>query len=174
MSQTPPPIRERLSPDGRFKLVIAPVESRPGAWNTLDIQVRRTQGDVLIGKTTRNYPVDSILHFVQQDGQDYLVLSENYHGGYGLMDLATGEKVVFDPREHSPAKGEQFWCWAAPVSHDAEARQLVISGCYWACPYDRITFDFSHPMSPPYAILNTEDEPWEDEGEDDEEAEAES
>ena len=85
------------------------------------------------------------------------------------MNLVTGEKAVYDPRDKSTDKHEQFWCWAGPVSHDPQSKQLVISGCFWGFPYERTTFDFSNPMSPPYPILNIEDEPYEDEDEDDNE-----
>jgi hypothetical protein len=161
-------IEERLSPDGRYKLVLKSIERTPECWNALEIEVRRTSDDALIGTTVRNYPNPHILHFVQQDGVDYLVLSENYHGGYGVMNLATGEKAVYDPgagrKEGDPH--EEYWCWAGPVSHDPEKKELVIVGCYWACPYDHITFDFSNPMAPPYAILKEEPEPYEEDEED--------
>ena len=76
-----------------------------------------------------------------------------------FMDLATGEKAVFDPEEQAGVEeGEQFWCWAAPVSHDPEKKELVIAGCYWAAPYEKITFDFSSPMNPPYTVLKVEDD----------------
>lgn len=161
-------IEEKLSPDGRYKLVIKSIERTPECWNVLEIEVRRTSDDALIGTTVRNYPNPHILHFVQQDGVDYLVLSENYHGGYGVMNLATGEKAVYDPgagrKEGDPH--EEYWCWAGPVSHDPEKKELVIVGCYWACPYDHITFDFSNPMAPPYTILKDEPEPYEEDEED--------
>lgn len=157
---------ERLSPNGQYKLLIRSLPTGKDTWGVLEIEVRRTQDDALIGTTTRNYPDAGILHFVEQDGVDYLVLSENYHGGHGVMNLATGEKVAFDPRPESTDKHEQFWCWAAPVSHDPSTRQLKISGCYWAAPYEHITFDFSNPMSPPYPILLVEDEPYEEDDED--------
>lgn len=161
-------VQERLSPDGRYKLLIKPIARTPGCWNVLEVEVRRAADDALIGTTTRDYPNPSILHFVQQDGVDYLVISEHYHGGYGVMNLATGEKALYDPRDGRAegAPREEYWCWAAPVSHDAEAKELIIAGCYWACPYDRITFDFSNPMSPPYAILREEPEPEEEEDDD--------
>ena len=161
---------ERFSPDGRYKLIVRPIKGPPGTWNTLSIEVRRTEDGVLVGTTDRNHSSDQVLHFLQQDGVDYLILSENYHGGYGAMNLATGEKALYNPRDHTPDKTTPFWCWAAPVSHDPAQRQLVISGCYWACPYDRVTFDFSQPMNPPYPILKMEDEPWEEDAEDDTES----
>ena len=150
MSYSP---NERLSPDGRYKLISTPIPQAPGCWNVLSIEVRRTEDNALIGTTTRNFHDHEILHFVAQDGVDYLVISENYHGGHGVMNLATGEKAVYDPEDTPHEKNQQFWCWAAPVSHDPASKELVIAWCYWACPYDRITFDFSNPMAPPYPIL---------------------
>lgn len=154
------PTQEHLSPDGQYKLVIKPQKTGQGTWDVLEVEVRRVIDNTLIGTTTRNYPGSDILHFVSQDGEDYLVLSENYHGGHGVMNLTTGEKSHHDPQPTRKDKHEQFWCWAAPVSHDPEARTLTISGCYWAAPYDHITFDFSNPMSPPYPILEIKDEPY--------------
>ena len=160
----------RFSDDGRYKLIIERVPTGEGTWDHLEIEVISVSDNRTIGKTTRNYPSHAIVHFVSQDGVDYLIISENYHGGYGVMNLLTGEKVLFTPKSKEMDKYEQFWCWAAPVSHDPKSKQLVIAGCYWAAPYDHITFDFSNPMSPPYEVLKVEDEPledWdEDEGED--------
>lgn len=166
-----PHTQERLSPDEKYKLLIKPRKTGERTWDTLDIEIRRVIDDTLIGTTTRNYPGSDILHFVSQDSVDYLVLSENYHGGYGVMNLITGEKAHYDPQPTQKDKYEPFWCWAEPVAHDPEARTLTISGCYWAAPYEHITFDFSTPMSPPYPILEIKDEPYdpsefEDEDED--------
>lgn len=159
-------IREKFSPDGRYKLVVKTVTTGENTWSYLEVEVRRTADDVLIGTTTRNYSNPGIYHFVTQDGVDYLVLSENYHGGYGVMNLLTGEKAVYDPEEEGHPEGTQFWCWAGGVRHDPQAKQLVIVGCHWACPYEWTTFDFSNPMSPPYPVLSVEDEPYEEEEDD--------
>ena len=163
---TPPPSRTRLSPCGKYRLHIQPQETRPGCWNVLDVDVFEQNTERLIAKTSRNYPVDNIIQFLRQDERDYLLISENYHGGYGCIDLQTGEKVVFSP----PPKSGEHWCWAALAEHDPDQRQLIISGCYWAAPYERAAIDFSHPMQVPYPVLNVVDEPFED---DDEEAEEE-
>jgi hypothetical protein len=129
----------------------------------MGIEVREVATQRVIATTTRNYPDDGILTFLQQDGQDYLLISENYHGGYGCVDLATGEKVVFEPEN----KKDQHWCWVAVNSHDAQAKTLRISGCYWACPFDVATVDFSNPMKLPYPVISVEDEPCEDDNDDD-------
>lgn len=165
---TSPAIRTRHSPDGRFRLDITPISNGEGRWSYLDISVFRESDNTLIGKTSRNYSSDYILQFLKQDGKDYLIISENYHGGYGVMDLSTGEKAIFDPTLTRKDKHEQFWCWAGLYGHDADTKQLRISGCYWAAPYDIITYDFSNPMQVPYPILNIEDEPYEDDFDDDE------
>lgn len=154
-----PPIQEQFSPDGRYKLVLKPIVTGEKTFGHLEVEVRRTADDALIGTTTRNYGNPSIYHFLAQDGVDYLVISENYHGGYGVMKLLTGEKAIYDPATEGHEEGTQFWCWAAVSSHDPERKELVIDGCYWACPYDLTTFDFSSPMSPPYPILKVEEVP---------------
>ena len=147
--------QEIASHDGRHKLVIhaAPNPAGEQYFGHLRIQVLETSDGAVVGETTRNYGNPSVLHFVSQDGVDYLVLSEDYHGGYGVMNLLTGEKAVYTPEQDPALAGEEHWCWAAGVSHDPIARRLTISGCYWACPYERSTFDFSQPMSPPYPLL---------------------
>lgn len=159
---------ERLSPDGRFKLRIFLHVRDTRHWGKLRIEVWDVAQNRQMGETTRNYGNDQILHFVQQDGVDYLVLSEDYHGGYGVMNLQTGEKAVYAPPKDPANPHEQFWCWAAPVSHDPAARQLRIEGCYWACPYEVATFDFSRPMAPPYPLLSMEYAPGEEEEDDSE------
>lgn len=150
-----PPI-ERLSPDGRHRLIIRPVPHDPNVGSELDLTVLRTADGQLVGTSTRNYGNHHILQFVAQDGRNYLILSEDYHGGHGAMDLETGEKATFNPTEGSD-EGEQFWCWAGVESHDPVARALIVIGCYWGCPYERTTFDFSQPLSPPYPVLRVEE-----------------
>ena len=155
-------VQEQLSPDGRYKLVLKTIVTGENTWSHLEVEVRRTSDDALIGVTTRNYGNPSVYHFIRQDEVDYLVLSENYHGGYGVMNLATGEKAVYDPETEDHEEGTQFWCWAAGASHDPVKKELVIDGCYWAWPYELRTFDFSSPMSPPYPLLKVEELPEDD------------
>lgn len=31
---------------------------------------------------------------------------------------------------------------------------LIVDGCYWACPYELVAFDFSKPMDLPYPELH--------------------
>lgn len=152
-------VQTRPSPCGKYRLETLNA-TRPGGGTLLEVVVREQATERVIARTSRNYHSAGILHFVSQDGHDYLIISENYHGGHGCIDLATGEKASFTPEVTRP--NEQFWCWSEGISHDPETKHLVISGCYWAAPYERITFDFSRPMQPPYPILAVIDEPYED------------
>lgn len=146
----PPTLQTRISPDGRFRIEIHTIEHQ-GRGHSKEVDVFDRMGR-LVGRTYRNFHRDEIFHFIQQDGKDYLILSENYHGGYGCMDLQTGEKMVFNPA--SLTSHEQHWIWLAPAAHDPEAKTLTITGCYWAGPFEQKTFDFSHPLQAPYEELS--------------------
>lgn len=76
---------------------------------------------------------------IGNDG-DYLACSEDLEG-QTIVNLRNGNVVGFS------SKDDPFiWCEFYPSS---DKKRLAIIGCYWACPYMVIVYDFGTPMSLP-------------------------
>lgn len=68
----------------------------------------------------------------------YLIYKIDLYG-YAVFDLSSGKEFV-----HIPAGPESF-IWTG-VNYNPENDLLVVSGCFWACPYGTHILDFSDPM----------------------------
>lgn len=132
--------REVQSPKGKYRLVIQAYTTGKGSWNY-------TRGTVYVGDAELvafNANYSSFTHSFVEDhpnGHDYLICHENYQG-QTVCELDTGRVRRFLPEE--AAKGFGF-CWAGHEFHP-QTQLLVVNGCYWACPYEDRTYDFSNPM----------------------------
>jgi len=80
---------------------------------------------------------------------DYLICGEDYQG-YTIVDLTIGEKANFLPQS---AKQGWGFCWT-DHQFDRENNILHVEGCYWACPYEQVEYDFSDPMRLPLPELS--------------------
>lgn len=78
--------------------------------------------------------------WVLRDNGDYLVCSEDLEG-QTVVDLRQGKVAGFSSKEDP-----FIWCEFYP---SPDSQRIVIFGCYWACPYMLIVYDFSNPMSLP-------------------------
>jgi hypothetical protein len=84
-----------------------------------------------------------------RNGKDYLVYRKDLYG-YSIYDVADKKNVDYFPRK-SLDGGETFiWC---SVTYCAVNDVLAVDGCYWACPYGFIFYDFSNPMEVPLKLL---------------------
>lgn len=107
------------------------------------------EGDRLIADVKRNY--HAFPHsWIEghKNGHDYLICGEDYQG-QTVIELDTGERLDHMSKGHE--KGHGF-CWAAHTP-SPDGTMLLVSGCYWACPYEFVIFDFAEPMQPPWEIL---------------------
>lgn len=43
--------------------------------------------------------------------------------------------------------------FAGEIIYFQQKKLIVIDGCYWACPYELVFYDFSNPMNMPYNEL---------------------
>lgn len=110
-----------------------------------------------------NYPADVYAFITTKEGKDYLLMTETYHGGQGCIDLQTGEKVTYDPKDDkaAPTGGfseifpsqREFWCWVQIGRYDQDNKTLQVEGCYWACPFSIRTFSMLDPMKLPYTVV---------------------
>lgn len=134
--------RERVSPSGKYKLVITDHMTSPGCWDYTRGKVYRIDSDQPIATIGRNYS-SFLFAWVESHAQgDFLVGGESYMG-QTIVDLRTGEKL-----NH---KGQ--FCWAS-IYPSPKGTLLAVEGCYWGGPYEVVIFDFTNPMSnePPVEI----------------------
>lgn len=121
--------------------------------------VDASQNETFIISINRNIYFEFYLIIEDYKGTDWMLISENYHGGIGVVDLKTGIKYTYDPeRDENDEPHTQYWCIGYSPSFDREKEQISIIGCYWACPYTVRTFDFSNPTSVPYPLVTEVDE----------------
>jgi hypothetical protein len=66
-----------------------------------------------------------------------------------LINLTTSMSNVYFP--DVGYKGVGF-CWAA-VYVSPDRLMLAVDGCYWACPYEVVFYDFRHPEQLPLPEL---------------------
>ncbi len=82
------------------------------------------------------------------DGQEFLLCGEDYQG-YNVIDLERGENKVFFPAEGFDGHG---FCWTQ-VHPSPDGLVLAVEGCYWACPYALVLYDFCNPSKLPLPEL---------------------
>lgn len=137
--------KSHLSPSGKYRFDVTPVETKPGCWNYAEGIVFGVPGEAIIVR--HNYH-DLPFAWVEghANGHDYLVTMEDYQG-YTVIELDTGERVDALP---------EGWCWAS-IHPSPDKSALAVHGCYWAAPYNSYIFDFSEPLKPLARIGEGED-----------------
>jgi hypothetical protein len=140
------------SPSGKYRLVITTYETKPGSW-------AYTRGQVFCGShevadVMRNY---SRFPYAwaegHPNGHDYLLCGEDYQG-QTVVELDTGRQVSTYPE--AATKGFGF-CWSS-IHPSPDKKFLAVDGCFWACPYEVVIYDFRDPMNLPLPELERWDE----------------
>ncbi len=136
------------SPSGRYVLETARYQQPDTQWS----YSRGILGEIATGRVIadvkRNYGHFWHAWVRKADGSEYLLCGEDYQG-YSVIDLAT-EQMTVEFGKH----GFEGWgfCWAS-VQPSPDGKVLVVEGCYWACPYELVFFDFSDPSVLPLPEL---------------------
>jgi hypothetical protein len=114
----------------------------------------------------RNYSSFWHLFIEHPNGNDYFLCGRDYHGGYNIFDLTNQKEYAYNPI-HEPYK--ELFCWIS-AEFNKDSQQLIVEGCYWACPFELVTFDFSNPTNIPLPEISRKDieEDWEEDDCDDE------
>jgi hypothetical protein len=76
----------------------------------------------------------------------YLVCPEVLEGGQTVVHLTTGAVA-------SVIVADDPFIWAE-FHPSPEGGRLAVIGCYWACPYEVVVYDFTAPMALPLTILS--------------------
>ncbi len=133
-----------VSPSGDYELEMWCYSTGPNSWRYSQGVVRRISDHKVIADVKRNYGHFWYAWVEHVNGNEYLLCGEDYQG-YSIVNLTKETYDVFFPE--SEYKGSGF-CWAA-VYPSPDGLILAVDGCYWACPYEVVFFDFSDPTKLP-------------------------
>src|SRR5262249_37605987 len=120
----------------------------PNTWNVSRGIVVRTHDGQAIADVKRNYGSFWYGWVHHPNGDDYLLCGEDYQG-YSVINLTTGKSNVYFPDTGCGGSG---FCWTA-VYPSPDCLMLAVEGCYWACPYEVVFYDFRHPERLPLPEL---------------------
>ncbi len=138
-----------VSPSGAFSLEISTYSAGRNTSNYSRGILRHFATGEVIADIIRNYGIFWFSWVMQQTGREFLLCGEDYQG-YNVLEPALGTNIVTFPAE--AFKGQGF-CWAA-VHPSPDGRTLAVEGCFWACPYELVFFDFSEPNKSPLPELH--------------------
>jgi hypothetical protein len=145
--------RISYSKDDKYKLEILYYKiGKPenNYWNyTRGIVTNNKTGEILLD-AKRNYSSFWYNFVKHNNGHEYFIFGRDYHGGYNIFDL--NDRVEYS---HEPEHNEhvEHFCWIE-AEYDDQVNTLVVYGCYWACPFEYIEFDFSDPTVLPLKELS--------------------
>lgn len=112
----------------------------------------------IIADIKRNYAVFPGTFIRHSNGNRYLVCGEDYQG-YTVVNMTLEKTHTYVPKEAEKGAG---FCWASH-KYNKDNNTLDVEGCYWAFPYEVVTYDFGDPDTLPYKELSRRDAPNEDE-----------
>jgi len=137
-----------VSPSGNYELTIERYRTREGAWDYSRGTMRRVFDRSVVADVKRNYSHFWHAWHVHHNSQEYILCGEDYQG-YTVVNLTKGQ-----PHIHFPEAGYRGvgFCWIAAYP-SPDSAILAVAGCYWACPYEIVFFDFSTPDTVPYREL---------------------
>lgn len=155
--------KEHCSPSGKYLLRITGYSTKPGCWNYSRGEIFR--GSEKIADVKRNYHAFPFAWVEGHPKGDFFLGGEDYQG-QTIVELDTGKRVDTEPDDRMQ-KGWGF-CWAS-IHPSPDKKVIAVDGCYWACPYEVVLFDFREPMKLPLPELERWDEAegfesWETEG----------
>jgi hypothetical protein len=136
------------SPSGNYTLETQKYLKGEDGWAYSRGLVKRNSDQFLVADVKRNYGVFWHAWVLHPNGHEYLLCGEDYQG-YNVICLDTGENLFHYPIEAFEGTG---FCWAA-VQPAPNGLTLAVEGCYWACPYDLVFYDFSDPTKIPLPEL---------------------
>ncbi|HEX2476789.1 MAG TPA: hypothetical protein VHK01_18695 [Lacipirellulaceae bacterium] len=136
------------SASGNYRLEVCSYSTRPNAWGyTRGIATRVADGQV-VADVKRNYSHFWHTWVEHPNGNEYLLCGEDYQG-YCVINLTKAKYHVYFPEA-----GHQGWgfCWTAAYP-SPDRLTLAVDGCYWACPYELVFYDFRNPDQLPLPEL---------------------
>ncbi len=136
------------SPSGRYLLETQEASKGGNTWSYVRGVITRVADSVEIAEVIRNYGVFWHCWVQHLDGSEYLLCGEDYQG-YNVIDLDNAANNCFFPSEAFDGVG---FCWTK-VHPSPDGFVLAVEGCYWACPYELVFYDFRDPSKLPLPEL---------------------
>jgi len=140
---------ERIySPSGNFYLIVSSYDTGENTWAYSQGTIIDSKSNKIITDVKRNFSSFWHTWVAHTNGNEYLLCGEDYQG-QTVVNLTKGTV-----KNHFPETGfdGHGFCWAnAMPSKNCEV--LAVEGCYWACPYDVVFFDFKNPDELPFKEL---------------------
>lgn len=147
----PEKTRESVSPSGNFRLTIDSYRTGKNTWPYTRGRVRHVRDGTVIADVKRNYSHFWHSWIQHANGNEYLLCGEDYQG-QTTVNLTTGTL-----RSYFPESARERFCWTAAYA-SPDSAIIAVDGCYWACPYEIVFFDFANPEALPYReYLRVED-----------------
>ncbi|MEM7221949.1 MAG: hypothetical protein AAF495_03155 [Pseudomonadota bacterium] len=137
--------KRSVSLSGKFELTIDTYSTGENTWEFTRGIVRRAGSGKTIADVKRNY--SNFWHsWVQHaNGNEYLLCGEDYQG-QTVVNLTKGDTYTYFPKAGHGGFG---FCWLAAFP-SPDSTVIAVDGCYWACPYEIVFFDFTTPDDLPY------------------------
>lgn len=145
-------VRIDLSPSGRYALETSGYTNGADTWNFSRGVVTEIVSGRILADIRRNYGHFWHAWVFRGEREEYLLCGEDYQG-YNVIDLATAGNFVEFPEPGYQGDG---FCWVA-AHPSPDGKILAVEGCYWACPYELVFFDFSNPCMLPLPELSRAD-----------------
>jgi hypothetical protein len=143
---------EFVSPSGLYKLHVAEY----GEVETYQIYSRGLVSKIADGQIVadikRNYPSFWHSWVEHPNGNEYLLCGEDYQG-YSVVNLTQETYQSYFPDEALQGSG---FCWVAAYP-SPDKLMLAVDGCFWACPYEIVFYDFQQPDKLPYKEIERVD-----------------
>lgn len=134
-----------MSPDGRYQMVVD--EYRDPTHESERI-VEVVVQEAATGEQVARFLCDDdrLYHaWVRSQGRDYLVCPETLEGAQTVVDIE-GRRIAGFWSE------EDAFIWAT-FHPSPDGTRLAVVGCYWACPYEVVVYDFRRPLDLPLPIV---------------------
>jgi hypothetical protein len=133
------------SPCGQYRLdVDYYVTALSPSYSSISVAVVRRVDTGAVVATVRCNDTHVFHGWVTREGRDYFLCPEDLEG-QTVVDLAGGRVEGFSSKDD-----EFIWAEFHP---SPDASLIAIIGCYWACPYEVVVYDFRSPLTLPLPIL---------------------
>ncbi len=139
---------KEYSPSGNFYLTVVAYSTGEGTWSYTQGVIRDSKNDKIIADVKRNFSNFWHSWIEHANGNEYLLCGEDYQG-QTVVNLTKGTVKSYFPEAGFDGFG---FCWTSAVS-SSDSTILAVDGCYWACPYDMVFFDFRNPDELPFKEL---------------------
>ncbi|WP_444996725.1 hypothetical protein [Aliikangiella sp. IMCC44359] len=138
-------VEEHISPSKKYRLIIQEYKTGEGTWSYTRGIVKSIESDRIVADIKRNYSHFWHAWCDHDNGNEYLLCGEDYQG-QTIVNL-TEKKIT----NYFPDEGHKGWgfCWVNAYP-SLDSKLLAVDGCYWACPYEIVLFDFTNPDKLPY------------------------